>query len=621
MLIVEAEALRDPARATSLEWIETNGLGGWASSSICFANTRRYHGMLVTASRTGAERTVVVSKLDETLNGVELATNFYPGVVHPRGFEHLTRFERGAFPVWEFAIGRARLRKTLVCPRGENTTIIRYEIFDDSAELRLRPFLAGRDYHSLMRSRDGSPPRVGMYVPGARFEAAPDWFYNFEYPRERERGLDFLEDLFTPGESIVRIEPGTPLDVVLSVEENYGAPVSAGHENDRLKPVLHLFERERARRERFDVFALAADQFIIDRGHHDLGIVAGYHWFAEWGRDSMISLPGLCLATGRYGDAKRILRRWLGAMRDGRLPNRFVEYGEPEFNSIDATLWLFVAIWRYVDATGDHRFVREEAMPKLVEAIDSYRRDVSGGLLHSPAQATWMDARVNGIAITPRAGAAVEVNALWYNALRIAAALNDDPSLLVSADETREAFRARFWNERSGCCFDVVDPEDSSIRPNQLLPISLPFPLLAGERAESVLRVCEEKLMTPVGPRTLAFDDPRYRGRLEGGPFERDSAYHQGTVWPWLLGPWITALARVRGEAGRAEGRRLIANMQQHLADAAVGTIPECYDGDPPHAARGCIAQAWSVAELLRVMSEELDGREKDRANQRLAHS
>ncbi|HEY6843182.1 MAG TPA: glycogen debranching enzyme N-terminal domain-containing protein, partial [Thermoanaerobaculia bacterium] len=298
MLIIDREALRDLGRSASLEWIDVNGLGGWASSSISFANTRRYHGMLVTASRSRADRQVIVSKLDETLNGVELSTNFFPGVVHPRGFEELTGFERGAFPVWQFG----RLRKTVVCPHGENTTIIRYEIFNDSAELRLRPFLAGRDYHCLMRKHDSAPPNVRIVVPGARFEAAPDWFYNFEYPRERERGLDDAEDLFTPGSYVVRIEPGTPLDVILTTEEN----------------VRGTIEKERARRERLDVLHLAADQFIIDRDHHDAGIVAGYHWFAEWGRDSLISLPGLCLATGRYGDAKRILRRWMRISRDGR---------------------------------------------------------------------------------------------------------------------------------------------------------------------------------------------------------------------------------------------------------------------------------------------------------------
>lgn len=605
MLTFDAETLRNLGRSAWLEWIDTNGLGGWASSSISFANTRRYHGMLVTASRTSAERQVIVAKLDETLNGVELSTNFYPNAVHPRGFELMTRFERGIFPAWEFTVGRPRLRKTVVCPRGENTTIIKYDIFNDSAELRLRPFLAGRDYHWLMRKRDDPPPRVNIIVPRATFESAPDWFYNFEYPRERERGLDFVEDLFTPGSYVVRLDPGSPLEVVLTTED---APKGT-------------IEKERARRESFDVLRLAADQFIVDRDHDDVGVIAGYHWFAEWGRDSLISLPGLCLSTGRYADAKRILQRWMLAAKAGAVPNRFVEHGDVDMNSIDASLWLFVAVWKYLDATGDHRFVSEEALPSLLAVIASYERSVSNDLLHCPPQSTWMDARVDGVAVTPRAGAAVEVNALWYNALRIAAALADDASLLKRADQIRDAFRARFWNERAGCCFDVLDPEDASIRPNQLLAISLPFPLLSGDRAESVLRICEEKLLTPAGLRTLSPDDPHYIGRMAGSQAERDGAYHQGTVWPWLLGPFITALARVRGDAGREAGRRLIENLREHLLDAGVGTISECFDGDPPHTPRGCIAQAWSVAEVLRVLAEDLDGQQKNRTGQRLAHA
>ena len=615
MLTIPADVLRDFERAASLEWLETNGLGGWASSSVPFTNTRRYHGMLVTASRTRPERTVVVSKLDEMINGTELSCSCYPGVIHPRGFQFMSRFERGVFPVWEYEIGRIRVRKTVVCPRGENTTIIRYEVFNDAIELWLRPFLAGRDSHSLIRRHDGKPPDVKIIVPSATFRPAPDWFYNFEYPRERDRGLDFVEDLFTPGSYVVNVAPGTPLDVVLTTEETPRGSV----------------EKERGRRERFAArspLTLAADQFIIDRDRDDRGIIAGYHWFTEWGRDSMISLPGLCLATHRFSDAKRILRRWLRASKAGLIPNRFVEHGEPEYNSVDAGLWLFVAVWKYVEATGDHQFVRKEALPRLTDAIDALQRGTlfdirvdADGLLHCGPQVTWMDARVGDIVVTPRSGKPVEINALWYNALRIAAALTDDAALSRRAEQTRDAFRQRFWNEPAGCCFDVVDAEDASIRPNQLFAISLPFPLLYGDPAESVLRVCEQKLLTPVGLRTLAPDDPRYRGHIEGNQWERDSAYHQGTVWPWLLGAYITAVVRMRGEGGRAEGRRLIGNMERHLLEAGVGTISEVFDGDPPHTPRGCIAQAWSVAEVLRVIAEDVDGRSKNGTGKRLAHA
>ncbi len=618
MLTFSAETLRDFERATALEWLETNGLGGWAGASLCFTSTRRYHGMLVTASRTRAERTVVVAKLDETAAGVELGCNRYPGVIHPRGFEHLLRFDRGVFPVWEYAVPGGRLRKTVVCPNGENTTIVRYELLDARApiELRLRPFLAGRDSHWMLRRHDGPPPDVNIIVPGARFEAAPDWYFNFEYDRERERGLEFHEDLFTPGVWVVQLAPGAPLDVILTTEEQPRGSI----------------ESERARREAFsaDPLLLAADQFLIDREGDNRGVIAGYHWFTEWGRDTMISLPGLCLATHRFADAKRILRRWLRAADGGLIPNRFVEHGDPEYNSVDAGLWLFIAVWKYLRATGDHAFARSEAIPVLLDSIVALQRGTrfgirvdADGLLRAaePGLAlTWMDARVGEMVITPREGKPVEVNALWYNALRIAAALTDDADLLQRAEATRRAFRERFWNERAGCCFDVVDSDDPSIRPNQLFAISLPFPLLRGDRAESLLRVCEQKLLTPVGLRTLAPDDPRYCGRIEGDQVRRDSAYHQGTVWPWLLGAYISAAVRVRGEAGREEGRRLIGNMRRHLEEAGVGTISEVFDGDPPHAPRGCIAQAWSVAEVLRAIAEELHGHKEDGTRQRLAH-
>lgn len=608
MLTFSTDVLRDFERASRLEWIETNGLGGWASASLCFASTRRYHGLLVTASRTAAERTVIVAKLDETAAGIELGCNRYPGVVHPNGFAHLLRFDRGVFPVWEYALASGRLRKTVVCPNGENTTIVRYELLDAGApiELRLRPFLAGRDSHSLQRRHDGPPPAVKIILPGGRFEAAPDWYYNFVYDRELERGLDFQEDLFTPGEWIVQLAPGKPLDVFLTTEE---------------RPRGSL-ESERARREEFaaDPLLLAADQFLVDRHEDDRGVIAGYHWFCEWGRDTMISLPGLCLATHRYSDARRILRRWLAAAKDGLIPNRFVEHGDPEFGAVDAGLWMFVAVWKYLRATGDHAFARSEAIVPLTRMIAALQRSVDGDLLHSGPRTTWMDAAVDGVPVTPREGKAVDINALWYNALRIAAALTDDGALLQRAEAVRRAFSERFWNARTGCCFDVVDPDDPSIRPNQLLAISLPFALLRGDRAESVLRICEHKLLTPAGLRTLAPEDPRYCGTDGGDMSASDRAYHQGTAWPWLLGPYISAAVRVRGEAGREEGRRLVAGMRERMGVAGVGSISEVFDGDPPHEPRRCIAQAWSVAEILRVIAEDLHGGQEDGTRRGLAH-
>jgi len=602
------DVLHDFERASELEWLETNGLGGWASSSITFANTRRYHGMLVAAEPGRTERTVLVAKLDETIDGVDLAANRFPGAIHPRGFEHLLSFRRDLFPVWEYAVGGVTLRKTVIAIHGRNVTIVLYDVIDcDSRfELRLAPFLAGRDYHSLIHGTDAPLPYVHISVPGAIFEAKPNRWNNFVYDRERERGLDYEEDLFTPGSYVVTLRRGDLLPVVLATEDRQWNALAMIEEERQRREVLITSTNNRA--PTTDLL-IASDQFLITRDD-DKTVIAGYHWFTDWGRDTMIALPGLCLATGRFDDARQILRRWLAAASNGMIPNRFPDgTNEPEFNSVDAGLWLFIAVWRYREATGDDAFVREEALRVLRDAINWLERGTRynihvdlDGLLYAGSLGvalTWMDAIVDGEPVTPRRGKPVEINALWYNALRIVAALTGDAAFSSRADTVREAFEAAFWNRDAQCCFDVVNPNDDSIRPNQLFAIALPFPLFDDARAEAILEVCEAQLLTPAGLRTLAPTDPRYRGQLVGDQHARDTAYHQGTVWPWLLGAYIDALRRYRGDAGES----LLANMQAHLADAGVGTISEIFDGDAPHAPRGCIAQAWSVGEVLRVLA------------------
>ena len=362
---------------------------------------------------------------------------------------------------------------------------------------------------------------------------------------------------------------------------------------------------------------LAADQFIVDRDNDLRTIIAGYHWFTDWGRDTMISLAGLCLVTRRYEDARDILRRFLVAASKGMIPNRFPDGTDvPAYNSVDAGLLLFVAVWQYFDYTWDVEFVRKEALPVLLDTIAWLDRGTRfnihvdlDGLLYAGAtgvQLTWMDAKVGDWVVTPRRGKCVEINALWYNALRIAAQFTSSAELAARASRVKETFEQKFWNSQTGCCPDVIG--DPSIRPNQLLALSLPFPLFDTARAESILEVCEEQLLTPYGLRTLSPDDPRYQRRLIGDQRERDGAYHQGTAWAWLLGPYITALVRIRGDRGRAEARTLIENIRRHLGEAGIGSISEVFDGDPPHTPRGCIAQAWSVAEVLRAYVEDVVG-------------
>ena len=616
------DVLRDFPRASTFEWLETNGTGGYASSSIVFANTRRYHGMLVAGSASRSDRTVLVSRLDETIVSAagtfELGCSQFPGTIHPKGHAFLERFERDLFPVAVYRAGGVALRKTIVAPRGENTIVVLYEVLEAPKpfELRFRPFLAGRDYHSLVDRSTWSQPLVHIRIDGARFDARPDWWTGFEYAIEKERGLPDHEDLFTPGEYSVSLQAGSILPVALSTEDATG------------RDLLALIAAERARREALVVHApdplartlmLAADQFIIQREEGLETVIAGYHWFGDWGRDTMISLHGLAYTTHRFDDARNILRRFLRAASKGMIPNRFPEGSDaPAYNSVDAGLWLFVAVWCYFDCAWDVDFVRDEAVPVLLDMIRALDRGTrfnihvdDDGLLFAGAsgvQLTWMDAKVGDDVITPRRGKPVEVNALWYNALRIAARLTDSEELAARADAVRESFERYFWNEPAGCCYDVLAPPDPSIRPNQLLALSLPFPLFEGERAERILRVCKAKLLTPVGLRTLSPEDPAYRGQLTGDQRARDGAYHQGTVWPWLLGPYITALVRVRGDEGRDEARRIVEAFVPHLGEAGVGTISEVFDGDAPHAPRGCIAQAWSVAELLRVWLEDVNG-------------
>ncbi len=647
--VLARETCADFERATDYEWLETNGLGGWASSTAAGAHTRRYHGLLVAATAPPVGRMVLLSRLDETVatpeGRFELAASRFPGAIHPRGFEHLTSFRRSLFPSFEYACGGVRLRKTVASVNGENTTLILYEVLAAPGPflLELRPFFAGRDYHALVHAnssvhRDGEfaggtlayqsydgVPRVFLRAPGSAYRPEPDWYYGFEYAREEERGLDFREDLFTPGVLTIPLAPGARLGVIASTADPAGWTAW-----DLLAVERRRREAEAAAFGNSDplcrALAAAADQFVVRRGEGLRTVIAGYHWFSDWGRDTMISLPGLCLVTRRFDEARSILRAFARAVSQGMLPNRFPDRGEPpEYNTIDATLWFFVAVWRYLQASDDEIFVRRELTPVLEEILAWHERGTRHGI-HVDAdgllaggeegfQLTWMDARVGDRVVTPRIGKPVEVAALWANALWISGQLAARAGRSAEAGAFRRRARAArqrfaevFWNAEAGCLYDCVegDAKDPSLRPNQIFSLALPFPLLGGERALSVLRVVEEKLLTPRGLRTLAADDPRYRGTATGPPAERDAAYHQGTVWPWLLGPYLTALVRLRGEAGRTAGRALLEGFAPHLGEAGIGTVSEIFDGDAPHAPRGAIAQAWSVGELLRAAVEDL---------------
>ncbi len=645
---LDRERLADFEAASQLEWLETNGLGGYAASTVVGAHTRRYHGLLVAATTPPTGRRVLLSRLDETVRTASgetfaLGASRFPGVVHPHGFQFLESFERGLFPVWRYRLGGLTLTKTVVAPRGESTTVVLYHLEGggEAVQLDLLPLFAGRDYHALghasievawqsewsgevlsYRSRPGLPV-VSIQVPGGRFEPAPGWWYRFELDRERERGFDFQEDLFTPGQLGVELAPGGRLGVIVSTGDPAGrdAFALAAAEAERRR---ELVARVGIEDPLIESLTLAADQFLVRRGRPEEGlstVIAGYPWFADWGRDTMIALPGLALATRRFEEARGILRAFAGVASEGMLPNRFADEEEaPEYNTADASLWFFQAVAAYLEATGDEALVRDELWPALVEILAWHERGTrygiyedEDGLLHAGepgVQLTWMDAKVGDWVVTPRSGKPVEIQALWANALAVAASLArrfGDEAEAARLEAEVERVKARFaevyWYQEGGYLYDGVDGEerDASLRPNQLLAISLPLELLPRERALAVLARVEEHLLTPVGLRSLSPEDPRFVPVYQGGPVERDGAYHQGTAWSWLLGPYVDALLRLRGRQGRTQARQVVAAAARHLEDACLGQCSEIFDGAAPHFPRGCFAQAWSVGELLRV--------------------
>ncbi|HXM34395.1 MAG TPA: amylo-alpha-1,6-glucosidase, partial [Pyrinomonadaceae bacterium] len=456
------------------------------------------------------------------------------------------------------------------------------------------------------------------------------WYHNFEYAVERERGLDFTEDLFNPFTFTFDLNRFARVRVIASTERRDIR--TADHYRDleinRRRAIAAPLANEV---EPIHALNTAADQFIVERsaGHT---IIAGYHWFSDWGRDTMIALPGLTLATGRTEIAKSILGEFAKHVDQGMLPNRFPDAGDtPEYNTVDATLWFFEGIRALLHYTNEHEFVRKNLYPVLTDIIAWHVKGTrynihvdSDGLLYSGepgVQLTWMDAKVGDWVVTPRHGKPVEIQSLWYNALRVMEQLaekfgdkGDRKQYKAMAERARKSFNELFWNEATGCLYDVVDGDDrdASIRPNQILAVSLANSMVAKKRAESILRVVERELLTPRGLRTLSPSDSRYLGRCEGDPRSRDAAYHQGTVWPWLMGPYISAYVKTFGEkAGREFGAEWLKTFADHLSEACIGQVSEIFDGDAPHSPRGCVAQAWSVAELLRAGAEDVYAKSK----------
>ncbi len=638
--------------ALGREWLETNGLGGFASSTVAGANTRRYHGLLIAALNPPGGRLLLLSKLEETLvlgeRRIDLSTNEYDGAVHPEGYLHLSGFRLGPFPTFTYDIEGVKLEKSLFMLSGSNTVQVEYRLLESPAgskpQLELRPLIAFRDYHSTTHENSALNPQIqsendmasvqpyeGLprlhFAHNAEATAAEGyWYRNFFYRAERERGLDAKEDLFNP------------LVLRWTLNKGQTAVVIASTEAQDIRNAAKFRREELKRREALEAsapnrdplvraLAVAADQFLARRGD-DWTVIAGYPWFTDWGRDTMISLPGLTLFTGNTEIAKGILRNFARHTDMGMLPNRFVDSGETaEFNTVDATLWFFEAARAYAAVTSDYKFVREELYPVFTSIIDFHIKGTrynikmaENGLLNAGAlgaQLTWMDAKIGDWVVTPRSGRPVEIQALWYNALKImedlAQRFGDEDlrkSCSAFASMVVSAFNRLFWNKDKNCLYDVLSdgPPDATIRPNQVFAVSLHYSMLSAERARAMVETVERELLTPVGLRTLAPSDSRYRPRYEGDQYSRDSAYHQGTVWPWLLGPFVTAYVSVNGgtAAAREHAHGLLRGLEAHLSQAGLGQISEIFDADAPHLPRGCFAQAWSVAEVLRALCQDV---------------
>ncbi|MEN8177598.1 MAG: amylo-alpha-1,6-glucosidase [Pseudomonadota bacterium] len=638
-------------QAAEYEWLVTNGLGGFAAGTVAEANTRRYHGLLMVALNPPVDRTLLVSKIDITAHyqcrdWPLFSNEFMDGSVAPHGYRLLESFQLNqGMPVWRYAFTDVLIEKRLLMEPGRDVTQLALRVVHASSpvEFTLSPLCTYRDFHSQgqggwemqmeaqvdafqITAFPGARP-YHVSCPDARFTADPLWYWNFRHRVESTRGLDESEDLFRPGDFSLELKAGDSTTLVISAEEK---PSTAFTElmqrHDEHCRGLTAFLPEYAP-DWIQYLALAADQFIVERQRDskvvEKTIIAGYPWFGDWGRDSMIALTGLTLVTKRFDDAANILRTFAGYISEGMLPNRFPDGADqPEYNTVDATLWYFHAIHQYTLRSGDITLAAE-LYPKLREIIDWHQRgtrygiavDPNDGLLHAGehgVQLTWMDAKVGDWVVTPRIGKPVEVNALWYNALMVMADLaqqldhaNDASVFRKAAKRVASSFD-RFWNPTRGYLYDVIDgPEgdpDDRLRPNQILAVSFPHSPLSPQRQKAVVNICAHALLTPRGLRSLAPGEPGYTPRYVGGPRKRDGAYHQGTVWAWLIGPFVDAHFRVYRDASKA--RSYLEPLAQHLVEAGLGSISEIFDAEPPFAPRGCFAQAWSVAEILRAWSD-----------------
>jgi len=653
MIKIQENVCRNIHSAMLREYIETNGKGGYCSSTIVGMNTRRYHGLLVCALNPPVDRHVIVSKVEETLvvNGdkYSLSSNQYPNSIYPDGYKYLREFRQTPFPKFIYEIDNLyRIEKTIFMIHNKNATAIRYVFFPAEGEIEfyVRPMLAFRHFHHLQKSdtqmvKDINvgtktvkihPTHIDLplyiYNNADTFKVKGFWYNNFEYREEAYRGYECHEDLYNPGHFIFTFSPADHYEawLVFSTEPLLALDINSIQENEisRRSKLVKSIETDK---DFLEPLILAADSFICQKQDKpDSTIVAGYHWFTDWTRDTMVSLAGLTLATGRFEIAKQILRTYSGMLFDGLMPNFFGDDNQPIYNTVDASLWYFYAVHKYLQYTGDTAFL-PHILPSLKTIMDKYINGTRFGIRANELSLitfdeeriplTWMDAIGSDSRAKARKGMVVEVNALWYNAVKVMELIMTKLGYLSDAAEyhnlgeavTRN-FNQVFWNDKSKYLYDFVDGKykETALRPNQILSFALPFPVLFTQLREPVLNVIEKNLLTPFGLRTLAPDHPCFAQYYRGGEKNRNIAYHQGTVWTWLIGFYISAYIKTKGKNSESLNyvKSLMNPFREHLTVGGIGTISEIFDGTLPFYFRGCISQAWSVAEILRVYCEEI---------------
>ncbi len=625
---LNSQQCRNLAVSTRREWLLPNGIGGFAMGTASGINTRRYHGLLIASIHPPTDRRLLLAGIDGVAQmgstKVNLSSNQYPGAVHPDGYEHLDSFSVSDRAIWVYRRGQLKVKKTVYIVQGENTVLVEYQnLGTKPIEITLNPLVCHRDFHANFSERESYPQSIqigsdqtvieedGIELtishPAAMRSPVAGWYYRFEHQRELERGLDPRDDLFCPCELVYTLAPGESATLGAGVGESPATNLPPESKLGSISLTSRLEE--------------AAGKFLV-KTESRTTILAGYPWFSDWGRDTMISLPGICLQTGHISEGRQILRDYASQLRHGLIPNRFVEKGEiPDYNTVDATLWFGNAIYKTLLAEWDDGFAVE--MARVIEQIIwHHRHGTDFGIVVDPAdglltqgepglQLTWMDAKIGDWVVTPRHGKPVEINGLWINLLRVACWLKAKLELDWSAEGTManlasKSFEEKFWHEARGHYYDTIEPGDASLRPNQVIAMSLPFSPCREDHAIRALAVVERDLLTPVGLRTLGPSEPGYIGRFEGSMTELDSAYHQGTVWPWLMGPYISAQARFGGDVPVL--RKTLKHAIEMLGESGLAGISECYDGDPPHRPNGCPWQAWSVAEYLQAWNEDCGG-------------